>query len=155
MGVNIYLKSFKKNEKTIISHLKSLDIYDGNDDEIDNYKIEEQVISNLEIIEVVVSYNLFKSFYDINIFLTLNELAFYNFAYSPISGDGLVDNSIVCFDSKTLLVPIEKLILMCENWYECANVKIDVEYNLKHLKELKKFVESSIEKGSFVTVTIG
>lgn len=155
MGVSLYFKSFEKNEKTITSHLKSLDIYDGNDDEIDNYKIEERVISNLEIIEVVISNNLFKSFYDINIFLTLNELAFYNFAYSPISGDGMVDNSIVCFNSKTLIIPVEKLILMCENWNDCTEVKIDIEYNLKNLKELKKFLESGIEKCSFVTVTIG
>lgn len=154
-GSKFIFEKLWENEKTIISHLKSLDIYDGNDDEIDNYKIEELVLSNLEIIEIVISNNLFKSFYDIRIYLTLNELLFYNFAYSSISGDGMVGNSIICFDSKSLIVPIRKLILMCESWNECTNIKIDTEYHLKQLNDLKKFIESCIEKFSFVTITVG
>lgn len=155
MGVNIYLKSFEKNDKTFISHIKSLNIYDGNDDEIDNYKIEEQVISNLEIIEIIISNNLFKNFYDINIYLTLNELAFYNFAYSPISGFGKCDNAIVCFEPKMLLVVIQKLILICENWNDCTDIKIDVDNNLDNLHRFRNFIDNNSKENTLIIITTG
>lgn len=155
MGVNIYLKSFDRNEKTIKTHLESLNIYDGNDNEIDNFKDNEQVITNLEIIECLLSNNIFKNFYDINIYLTPNELLFYSLAYTPISGFGKNEESIICFDPKAILIAIEKLIQICENWDDCSDIKINTEKNLNNLYLLKSFTEKSIIDNSLITLNIG
>ena len=155
MGVNLYLKSFEKNKKTVLTHLKSLNFYDANDNEIDNFKYREEIITDFEIIEHLISNNLFKNFYDIGVYVKYSDLAFYTFAYSPISGEGKNEESIIAFESESILRTTKNLIIMCQNWNDCTDIKIDTDRHSDNLKKLEMFIESNNSANTLITITIG
>lgn len=158
MGVAIYIKSFAKNDKTVLNELKSLSFYDINMDEIGNYMSNETVVHDLEIIENLLYGNY--SYIENGVeFIEKTDFSFYTLAVNYIDGFGYYQDEkytyAIAHDPKNILPTIEKLIKVVDTWNIEYYGRLDIEENKKSLLILKDFLNGSIQKNNLVTFTWG
>jgi hypothetical protein len=159
MGVAIYIKSFSKNDKTVLNELKSLKFYDVDNNVIDSYKSGEIILQDLEIIDKLVSENIFYYFTEKGFFLQLTDFAFYVFAISNMNGFGYNSDEnyeySIAHDPQNIIGTIEKLIKIINIWDNDIYGELNVSENKKSLILLEQFLNESILKGNLVNFTFG
>lgn len=159
MGINTYIKSFKKNNESINNHLESLNFYDINDTDGNRYVTNEIVVNNFPLIDTIIGERLFRDIFDsTEIYIGILDLLFYVCAPSPISGIGYSKDgkSILGFSPNDILPTIGALIMIAERWHLVGyNSTIDIEEEKNKLIEFENFLTAASNNDEVVTLVIG